>query len=87
MARNPIERFLSTAAIARRAGVVPRIVVRRFEMDARALDQAAAGGSVTVAGAQACDLVVGDVVLARGEVVESDGRHVFQVREVNDATR
>lgn len=82
MARKSLEEFLKTGVLARRAGVNARVVVRRFEANATALDRAADDGSVTVSGVPVCELVVGETVLARGEIVEADGQHVFQVKEV-----
>ena len=82
MAKKTLEQFLGSAAIARRAAVEPRVVVRRFAADASALERAALDGTVAVAGTPVCELVAGDVVLARGEIVESDGGPAFEVREV-----
>jgi hypothetical protein len=82
MATQTLDGFLENAVLARKAGVTPRVVVRRFHADARSLGRQLEAESVAVDRTPECELVVGSVVLARGKIVESNGGYAFRVTEV-----
>ena len=84
MDADRLARFLSDSVIARTAGVEARIVIRRFESRARALDSAVRAGRLEIGGTAACELVAGGTVLARGTIVEQAGTHVFVAEEVEE---
>ncbi|MFW5744854.1 MAG: helix-turn-helix transcriptional regulator [Spirochaetota bacterium] len=82
MGKNDTEKFLASSPLARRATAEMRIVVRRFTAPLGDIDEATREGSVTVEAAAVCDLVAGDRVLARGNIVEDAGNVFFRATEV-----
>ena len=81
MGKNEIEQFLSKSAIAKKAHVAARVVFRRDRMTPRELQEAFIAGAVELAGESGCELIAGDQVIARGEVIEKDGNYYFKAKE------
>lgn len=83
-----LEAFLKGSPIASRVKAEPRVVVRRFEAKPRAVEDALQSGRIEVEAGPICELVVGGVVVARGEIVaggeadNEDGTSQFRVTEV-----
>ena len=82
MATPNLEKFLSSSSIAQRARVDLRVVLRRFAAPLRDIDSALRLGTLAAEGTAICELVAGDTVLARGEIVAEDGQQSFRVTEV-----
>lgn len=82
MAHEKTEQFLNESSIARRVRAPARVVLRRFTSTGRELDAGLNGGSIEVECEPACDLVVGGRIVARGKLVEENGRQMFCATEV-----
>ena len=84
MARDRLEEFLSESTIAKRATVPARVVFRRTRLTPGETGTALDSGELTLVGQPVCELVAGAVVVATGVIVERDGRHYFEAREVEE---
>ena len=82
MAAKNVEEFLASSPVARRARAEARLVLRRFTAPSTEVEAALRAGEVVVDAKPVCDLVVGDVVLAHGEILDENGMSVFRIREV-----
>jgi hypothetical protein len=82
MSGSNLESFLKSSPVARRVKADARVVVRRFTAAPGEVDAAVASGRVEVDAEPICELVVGDTVIARGEIIGEDGTHRFRVTEV-----
>jgi hypothetical protein len=79
---NQLERFLTDSALARRARVDARVVVRRFDASQRELETAVDAGTLSLEAEPVFELVVGEQLVARGEIVTDQGATRFRVTEV-----
>lgn len=83
-----LEAFLKESLIASRVKAHARVVVRRFEASPRSVERALRSGRIEVEAEPICELVVGGIVVARGEIVaggeadNEDGTSRFRVTEV-----
>jgi hypothetical protein len=81
MAGN-LEAFLKGSPVASRVKADARVVVRRFEASPRAVEDALQSGRIEIEATPICELVIGGVVVARGEIDNEDGTSRFRVTEV-----
>ena len=77
-----LEVFLNGSPVAKRARAVARVVVRRFEASPHAAEIAMKSGRIEIGAQPICELVVGDTLVARGEIITEDGAGRFRVTEV-----
>ncbi|MFW5729883.1 MAG: hypothetical protein ACOCYC_04050 [bacterium] len=82
MNASNLETFLKSSPVAKRVKAEARVVVRRFTAAAAEVDAAIASGRVEMDAEPICELVVGDTVLARGEIITEGGANRFRVTEV-----
>jgi hypothetical protein len=77
-----LETFLKGSNLAKRVPAEARVVVRRFAESPRAVETAIRSGRIEVVAQPIYELVVGDTLVARGEIVTEDGASRFRVTEV-----
>ena len=77
-----LETFLKNSRVARAVRAQARVVVRRFEGSPHAVETAMGSGRIEIEAKPICELVVGDTLVARGEIITEDGASRFQVTEV-----
>ncbi|TVQ21310.1 MAG: FliM/FliN family flagellar motor switch protein [Spirochaetaceae bacterium] len=77
-----LETFLSDSTMARRVRADARVVIRRFDASPRAVGAAIDSGRVEIEAQPVCELVVGNTLVARGEIVTENGARAFRVTEV-----
>ena len=77
-----LQAFLSDSTIARRVRADARVVARRFDASPRAVETAAESGRIEIDAKPICELIVGDKLVARGEIITENGTSRFQVTEV-----
>ena len=82
MSSSDLEDFLTGSPVAKRARAAARLVVRRFEATSDRIDAALDTGRVAVEATPVCELVVGERMVARGEIISEAGTNWFRVTEV-----
>jgi len=81
MAKDLVAEFLSGSAIAAKAKVPARVVLRRTRMTPGIVGESLDSGQMVIDGEFACDLVAGETIIATGEIVERDGSYFFEAKE------
>jgi hypothetical protein len=82
MAESELEAFLKSSSLAERIKADARIVIRRFRATPSRLQSAVASGRLELEAEPICELVVGERLIARGEIVQEKGESRFKVTEV-----
>ncbi len=77
-----LEAFLMSSSLAKRVPAQARVVVRRFAERPRAVETAMESGRIEIEAKPIYELVVGDTLVAHGEIITEDGASRFQVTEV-----
>ena len=77
-----LESFLTGSASAEKIGVNARIVLRRFSSTVQSVGDALVQGVVEIESPPVCELMVGDQLLARGEIRDIEGVSSFVATEV-----
>lgn len=76
-----LETFLKDSNLAKRVSAEARVVVRRFAESPHAVETAIGSGRIEIEAAPICELIVGDTLVARGEIIMEDGTSRFRVTE------
>ncbi|MFP4551825.1 MAG: hypothetical protein ACLFNT_13550 [Spirochaetales bacterium] len=77
-----LEQFLTNSPIAQRVAVDARIVMRRFQASPRELERAMNEDLLSIEGKPLYELIVGETLVARGEIITESGASRFRVTEV-----
>ena len=82
--QNSFGAFLKESSIAKLVELAGRVVLHRDHLRVRNAAEIREAGRYCPASGPVCELEVGGQVLARGEIVEEEGRTMFRVEEVLD---
>lgn len=78
-----IEEFLSASPIARKAHLSSQIVFRRTSLSLVDVARGREAGEIRIKSEPLCELEIGGVIVALGELVVQEGRRMFQVLQVH----
>lgn len=84
---NTIQEFLKSSPISRKVGLQTRVILHRTRLNLQDISAIKQKGSWSPNrfSVNECDLEVGGVIIAQGEIVESEGESFFKVTQLSES--
>ena len=75
---SDVQKLINSPTLSNGVAVTARIVLRRFELTPRDVENGCCRGAIKPGGKTACDLVANGSVVASGTITERDGTYFFE---------